>query len=381
LSSELEPKERESTPYPAHSRHPKRGIALRLAAGAFMLVLLASAGAGLLAFLAYQHITQPGIPGEVVNLTIPEGATGKDIARVLAEQGLVEHEMFFVAAMRLDRSGKPVKQGWYALPRGLSPMEFLRILQQGSNRRPDPSEIPDELKVTIPEGLSIAQMAQQFPNPEAFVGAASDPVLIRRVGIKATTLEGFLMPNTYYFERKPSERDVVERMVAEFEETFARLVKECPPPEGRDKLAIATVASLVEEEARVPEERPRVAAVIYNRLKKGMPLQLDSTLQYALNKYGQRILYEDRASDSPYNTYKNPGLPPGPISSPGVDGLKAALRPADADYLYFVSNADGTTHTFSSNEADHLKAVNRFRKEIAPQRRAVQEEKKGSSGS
>jgi UPF0755 protein len=181
------------------------------------------------------------------------------------------------------------------------------------------------------------------------------------------------MPNTYYFEKRPSERDVIERMAAEFEKTYAALVRECPPPEGRDKLVIITVASLVEEEARTPEERSKVAAVIYNRLKKGMPLQLDSTLQYALNKYGQRILYDDREVDSPYNTYENPGLPPGPISSPGLDSIKAALQPADADYLYFVSNADRKTHTFSSSEADHLRAVNHFRKEIAPQRKSLEE--------
>ena len=103
-----------------------------------------------------------------------------------------------------------------------------------------------------------------------------------------------------------------------------------------------------------------------------MPLQLDSTLQYALSKYGQRLLYEDLQADSPYNTYKHPGLPPGPISCPGKAAIRAALRPADAPYIYFVSNADGQTHTFSATEAEHLKAVARFRKEIAPQRKAGQ---------
>ncbi|HOT49561.1 MAG TPA: endolytic transglycosylase MltG, partial [Candidatus Hydrogenedentes bacterium] len=215
----------------------------------------------------------------------------------------------------------------------------------------------------------IEQASKLFGNPAAFVEAASDPKLIARIGIKATTLEGFLLPNTYYFDRKPTEREVVERMIAEFEKQYASLIAQSPPPEGFDKLAIVTIASLIEEEARVPEERPSVAAVIYNRLQKNMPLQFDSTLQFALKKYGQRLLYEDLETDSPYNTYKHTGLPPGPISSPGTAALKAALRPARADFLYFVSNADGQTHTFSATEAEHLKAVARFRKEIAPQRK------------
>ncbi len=375
----------------SETHRERRGITRLLFRAAFcalVVLILLSVGAGLLAFLAYQHITQPGVPGESVRITIPEGATGKDAARILAAQGLVEHEIFLLIAMRLDKSGKAVKQGWYALPRGLSPMELLHILQQGSNRTHEPSEVADELKITIPEGLSIAQMARQFAKPEAFIEAASDPALIARLGIKAKTLEGFLMPNTYFFDEKPTERQVVERMLAEFEKTYSGLTREYPPRARYDTvcqtptnrvLNIVTVASLVEEEARISEERPKVAAVIYNRLEKGMPLQLDSTLQYALDKYGQRMLYSDRETDSPYNTYKKTGLPPGPISSPGADALKAALRPTDAGYLYFVSNADGKSHTFSSNEADHLKAVRQFRKEIAPQRKAPDQQEETSS--
>jgi len=351
---------------------PKRSAARVFFKAAFLLAilfLLLCVAVGLLGFLAYQHITQPGVAGEPVNITIPEGANGKEVARILAENGLVEHEGFFRVAMHLDKSKKAVKQGWYRLPRGLSPMELLHLLQQGSNRTPEPGEVPDELRVTVAEGLSLAQVSGQFADPKAFVAAASDPALIARAGIKAATLEGFLMPSTYYFEKKPTEREVVERMAAEFSKRYAALLREYPEPAGFDALKIMTIASLVEEEAKLPEERPKIAAVIYNRLKKGMPLQLDSTLQYALNKYGQRMLYSDLETDSPYNTYKHPGLPPGPISSPGVDAIKAALRPADADYIYFVSNADGKSHTFSSNEADHLKAVRQFRKEIAAQRK------------
>jgi UPF0755 protein len=336
-----------------------------------ILLGLAAACAG---FLVYQHVTQPGVSGEQVRITVPDGVTGRDVGRILAENGLVEHEAFFRLALRLDNVRKPIKQGWYALPRGLSALELLHMIQKGPNRAPESWEIPAELKVTVPEGLTIAQAAQLFANPDAFVQAASAPGLIARLGIRAPTLEGFLMPNTYYFDKKPSEREVVERMLAEFEKEYGGLTAQIAPPPNYDKLAVVTIASLIEEEARVPDERPTVAAVIYNRLRKGMPLQLDSTLQYALNKYGLRLLHTDREADSSYNTYKHAGLPPGPISNPGLASLKAALQPADADYLYFVSNADGRTHTFSSTEAEHLRAVERFRKEIAPQREALERE-------
>lgn len=361
------------TPDHNAERCPRRRLVPKLLLAAGVLLLVGVVGAGLAAFLAYQHVTQSGVAGELVRVTIPDGATGKDVGRILTKKGLVEHEAFFRLAMRLDPSRKPIVQGWYALARGLSALELLHILQKGSNRAPGPDEIPDELKVTIPEGLTIAQAAQQFSNLQAFIEAASDPALIERLGVKTNSLEGFLLPNTYYFTKRPTEREVVERMLGEFEKQYAALTAETPLPQGYDKFALVTIASLVEEEARVPEERPNIAAVIYNRLKKRMPLQLDSTLQYALNKYGQRLLHGDQEVDSPYNTYKHAGLPPGPISSPGLASLKAALQPAAVDSLYFVSNADGLTHTFSSNETEHLRAVNHFRKEIAPQRKVLEQ--------
>jgi len=338
------------------------------------VVVLAGIAAALGAFLGYRHVTQPGVRGAEVRVTIPQGASGRDVGRMLAEQGLVEHELLFRAALRLDRSGRAIKHGRYALYRGLSAMELLGILQEGETLPLDPSEIPDELKVTVPEGLSIAQAARLFKHPEAFTKAASDAELIARLGIEAATLEGFLMPNTYFFDDRPTERGVVERMAAQFEEEYAALLDEVPPPTDHTKLEIVTVASLVEEEARVDAERATVAAVIYNRLEKDMPLQLDSTLQYALGKYGERILYEDREVDSPYNTYLHAGLPPGPISSPGAASIRAALWPADVDYLFFVSNADGKTHTFSTTPSEHLEAVRRYRRAIAGQRREERSE-------
>lgn len=338
------------------------------------LVLLAWAGialvglaGGVLAFVVYDYITQPGIAGPAVTVTIPSGATGQEIAGILKDADLVEYETLFMLAMRIDGSDRSLRSGVYEMPRGLSPMQLLHLLHEGPAR---PLQV-DRRRITIPEGLAIQQMVEMFETEEeqeAFLEAVRSPALLARLGIEAETLEGFLMPNTYFFDDDPEPFEIVERMVVQFERDYQRLLDEIPGAGRYDKMYIVTVASLVEKEARDGEERPLVAAVIYNRLDQNMHLGLDATLQFALNKYGQRMLNVDKEVDSPYNTYRNRGLPPGPIANPGVASLRAAMRPAQADYLYFVSNADGWTHTFSRTLREHQRAVERYRREIAVQR-------------
>jgi UPF0755 protein len=365
VSSEAEP-----TPVPEAPAKPRRRRWLwRIVGYGFVLLFLLVLGAAFGGYVVYDRVTRPGIAGEGVKIKIPEGAKGRDVAMLLKQNGLVEDEMLFRLAIRLE-PGAGVKHGYYLVPKGLSPKQILELMRKGPNRAPDPDEIPPDQRVTVPEGLSLAQASQLFKNPKAFIGAASDPALVAQLGIKAPTLEGFLMPSTYYFDAPPTEREVVERMVKSFQAEYAKLIKEYPDSAGQDLIKIVTIASLVEEEAKVDEERPIIAAVVYNRLQKNMALGIDSTLQFALNKYGQRLLDADKAVNSPYNTYLNIGLPPGPICSPGLKSIRAALSPADVDYLYFVSNADGQTHTFTRTYGEHTKAVSEFRKKIAPQRRA-----------
>ena len=339
-----------------------------------VLAVLVAAAGGLGAYMAYQHITQPRIGGMPMHFEVPAGATGMDIAQILTDEGLIEHPLLFRVAIRLSESDDPIKAGGYMVQRGLSPMQYLEQLREGPDTSFDAGEVPDELKVSVPEGLTLQQMSERFDDPDAFLEAASDPELIARIGIDAPTLEGFVMPNTYFFDEEPTEREAVVRMVEQFEKEYAALLQEFPEAAERDPLEVLTIASLVEEETRVDDERPIVASVIYERIERGMPLDLDSTLQYALNKYGQRMLNEDKEVDSPYNTYRNAGLPPGPISNPGVASIRAALAPADTDYLFFVSNADGKTHTFSRTMSEHAAAVRKYRREIAEQRRALARE-------
>lgn len=325
------------------------------------------AGATGVGYMLYDHVTSPGVMGPAVAFDVPKGSTGRDVGKLLADRGLVEYEGFFRLALQLDTSGKHIQHGSYALNQGLSASELLRQLQDGPTK---PLEA-DQVKVTIPEGLAIAQIAETRPDGEAYALAASNPELLTRLNVTAESLEGYLMPDTYFFDKEPDADALVLRQVEHFEQVYNDLLKEIPGSDALDRNMILTIASMVEEEGRVEEERPIIAAVLYNRIKLGMPLQMDSTLQYALGKYGQRMLNEDKEVDSPYNTYKNKGLPPGPISSPGAASIRAALAPAQVDYLYFVSNADGKTHTFSSNLKDHEAAVARYRREIAVQRREL----------
>lgn len=324
-------------------------------------------GAGIVALTLFIRATYEGQPGPALEFQVPKGASGADIGKLLTEAGLIEHESLFRIALKLHPAqGSAIKHGVYELPQGYSAAQLLEELSQGPRRQ----FAEEQFKLTVPEGLSIAQAAALFDAPEQFAAAAAEQALVAKAGVEADNLEGFLMPNTYFFDKKPEPKEAVERMVEQFKTDYDKLLKEIPAASQYDRKTVVTVASLVEEEAKLDEERPLVASVIYNRMRQGMPLQMDSTLQFALGKYGQRMLEEDKQVKSPYNTYAHAGLPPGPICSPGLASLRAAMQPADTQYLYFVSNADGKSHTFSKTLAEHNAAVARYNREMKSQRAA-----------
>lgn len=336
----------------------------------FVAFVILAAFLAMAAYLIYEQVTQPGLPGEPVDFEVPEGASGREVAALLASAELIEHPLLFRVAIRLDASGEPIKHGVHSLPKGASPTQLLELLRQP----PRPEIDPNAIKITLPEGLTLAQMANTLENPQDFLDAAAQVDTFDLLGIDIGALEGFLMPNTYYFAEPPTGEELVRRMLDQFKTDYAALLDELPGTRDGHLVRIVTIASLIEEEARVDAERPLIASVIYNRLAQNRPLQLDSTLQYALDKYGQRLLNEDKEVDSPYNTYQREGLPPGPISNPGVASLRAAMAPADTEYLFFVSNADGATHTFSRTLREHEQAVAKYRAEIRKQRREQAQE-------
>ncbi len=305
----------------------------------------------------YVYLVREGIPGEPVEITINKGSTAKDISLLLREKNIIPHELLLLAWMRMKGRDKNIRYGVYSIPKGLSVRQIYDLLLKG------PIRPIYAYKITIPEGLTNKQIAQITPDPEKFLELVNSREYAKEKNITGPTVEGFLMPGTYLFEEIPDAKTLADVMINQFEREWEKLMEEYGQElSNEEKYQKVIIASLIEEEAKVDEERPLIAQVIYNRLKKDMPLQIDATLQYATQKYGVPLTNADKEVNSPYNTYKYKGLPPTPISNPGIPSLRASLFPEIGDYLYFVSNADGKTHTFSKDFDTHTKAVIHYRK-------------------
>jgi len=221
-------------------------------------------------------------------------------------------------------------------------------------------------KITIPEGYTIYQIAdllaaKGLAKRENFINLATDPNLAKELGIQAKTLEGYLFPDTYYFNKGLSEKVIIKTMVNRFYSLMKPEWKEQSHKLGLTFHQVITLASLIEKETSNKEEKPIISAVYHNRLKAGIRLQCDPTVIYCLKNFNGKLRKEDLLIDSPYNTYKRYGLPPGPIANPGLDSIQAALYPAKVGYQYFVSKNDGT-HYFSYTLKEHNRAVLRYQK-------------------
>ncbi|MGC9052628.1 MAG: endolytic transglycosylase MltG, partial [Candidatus Hydrogenedens sp.] len=307
----------------------------------------------------YVYIVREGVPGEPVEITVNKGNTAQDIAFLLKEKGLIPHEIFFLALLRIKGGDKDIKYGIYSIPKGYSVQQIYELLLKG------PIRPICAYKITVPEGLTNKQISMIAPDPEEFLKIVNSSEYAKEKNIAGPTVEGFLMPGTYLFEEIPDAKTLADVMISQFDKEWKKLMEENGfELSNEEKYQKVIIASLIEEEAKIDEERPLIAQVIYNRLKKDMPLQIDATLQYANQKYGVLLTNADKEVDSPYNTYKYKGLPPTPISNPGLTSLRSALFPELGEYLYFVSNADGRTHTFSKDIDTHTDAVMHYRKAI-----------------
>ncbi|MGK7344631.1 MAG: endolytic transglycosylase MltG [Candidatus Nitrospinota bacterium M3_3B_026] len=320
----------------------------KTAAVSGLAVVLALAGWG----IVEMELARPrGGTGDAV-VWIPKGASVRAAASKLAEEGVISSPLLFELEARL-RAGGRIMAGEYLFERNNSIKDVVGKLSRGEALLH---------AVTIPEGYDIAGAAramEKLLDPEDFMKAARDPDVLRGWGIRGESAEGYLFPETYHFRKGVTPRRAVETMVG----MFFRKAREAIPEdvlEDPEKLhELVTLASIVEKETAAPDERALVAAVFKNRLQRGMPLQSDPTVIYALPDFDGNLTKEDLYHDSPYNTYARKGLPPGPIASPGLRALKAAARPADVDYLYFVSTNDGG-HVFSATLAEHNHAVRRY---------------------
>ena len=295
-----------------------------------------------------------GFSGEAKTVDIERGMGLSAIAEKLEGEGVIRKaEIFSLAAFLGGTQGK-LRRGEYAFSAGETLSSVHGKLRRGEVYL---------RKVTFPEGITLARMAgtlesAQIVSGEEFLALARNAEYsTKKLGADVLSLEGFLFPDTYFFAKNISAEKVIETMLGRFREVWAGL----DVPGGESGLReIVTIASLIEKETAFAPERPLVSAVIRNRLKTGMKLEFDPTVIYALgDRFDGDIRKKDLSFPSPYNTYVVSGLPPGPIAAPGLESIRAALEPADADYLYFVSNGDGV-HVFSNTYRDHVNAVTRL---------------------
>ena len=290
--------------------------------------------------------------GPQVRVTVPLGATMKSAADSLASAGVIGSPKAFRLYAKVRRGDRAIKAGTYMLEKNASWSSVLASLRSGKG-------IVNT--VTIPEGWTLAQtealLASKLSLPiDSIKAATRDSSLLQRLRVSRPDLEGYLFPDTYFFPPGTTASAAVHAMARRFEQRWK------PEWSARlDTFAISrheviTLASIVEKEAKLPQERPIIASVYWNRLRKGMLLQADPTVQYALPEYQARLLYRHLAVRSPYNTYRYRGLPPGPIAAPGEASIVATLYPADVKSLYFVAYPDGH-HEFRETSAEHEKAV------------------------
>ena len=322
-----------------------------------LLLILLMVAAG----YVYTALFQPyqGFPAGGVYVDIPHGASQRAIARLLAENGVVRSRAAFEALCR-SRKRRTLEAGEYFFDHPVTAFEVFDALANG---RVYVKEL------VVPEGFTMFDIAglvtgEGFLSRDEFLAAARDPSLIRDLAPDAPTLEGFLFPATYKFPRHTTGKDMTAAMVKRFRQVWVTLPSADALAAHRNAQDVVTLASLVERETPRPEERPRVASVFENRLRTGLPLQCDPTVAYALmlaGKYNGKLDGEDLSFASPYNTYHNKGLPPGPIANPGESALRAALDPPPTDDLYFVANTEGG-HFFSKTLQEHNQNVAQYRR-------------------
>jgi UPF0755 protein len=333
----------------------------------FVLALLGVAAAT--AWTAWA-LNQPyrNFSAEGVFVNVPRGAARRTVARLLADQGVIRNRWLFEALTRL-RPGQTLQAGEYFFDRPASMLEVFNKIAEGHIF---------VRELVVPEGYSIFQIAnlverEGLTSREDFLAAARNPALVRSFAPKAPSLEGFLFPAKYEFPRHLSGEEIAAAMVRRFEQEWKTVSAQGSNPAGLSLQQVVTLASLVESETPLPEERPLVAGVFLNRLNQRIPLQCDPTVAYAMQLAGAfngKLEATDLSFESNYNTYRHIGLPPGPIANPGAMALRAALDPSPTDMIYFVANAEGG-HVFSRTLAEHNQNVAHYRQLLARQRRAA----------
>jgi UPF0755 protein len=323
----------------------------------WFLLVIAIASLWLLADMFYFIRTPASSEPEDVIIEVQSGMSLRALSNLLQERGLISSAERFGWLVRFKGAARRIKAGEYQLSTGLRPGEVLNKIVLG--------EVLLH-QITFPEGYTIKQMAEllesrDLAKSDGFIAAASNPALAEELNIPASSLEGYLFPDTYQFARNLPVKRILAALVERFDQHFGPNQEEKAEELGFTRHQVVILASVVEKETAVPEERSLIAGVFLNRLKKGIRLQSDPTVIYGLKNFNGNLTKVHLEADTPYNTYTKRGLPAGPICNPGAASIHAVLNPASTPYLYFVAKKDGTHH-FSSTLVEHNAAVLRHQK-------------------
>lgn len=329
-------------------------------------------------FVAYEGGPYDKNNGKDIVVDIPMGSTVSSVADILKENNLIKNEVLFKLNFKMKNNASHMKSGKYLLSQKLSNSDIIEKLVSGEIYR-------DGIKVTIPEGSTsneiIALLVKnELGKKEDFEKLVSNPSefysdfeFLDQKDIKS--LEGFLYPSTYYFDKDAKPKDIIKEMLSLFDKSYTDKLKKKQKERNMTLQEVVNLASIVEKEAVIDEDRPIIASVFYNRLDKDMPLQSDATLQYIFEERKKSMTYNDLKIDSPYNTYIQKGLPPTPIANPSIKSIKAVLEPSDTDYLYFVASIDGG-NVYSKTYEEHKKNVEQYRKDRDKRNKELEEKSK-----
>jgi UPF0755 protein len=323
-----------------------------LASTLFLIVALAAGLYFLFGWLSSPASKTP----RLVTVEIKPGMRTSKIAAALAEKNAIRSRLAFTIIAKYTGKSDKLKAGEYEIDASNDAATILARIVEGKSILH---------QITIPEGLTLAQIARLLggrgiADEASLIKAARDPKLLADFGIPGRDAEGYLMPETYTFRKDMSGDDVIRRMINLFMARSRPIVEKYQGASQMEFHAVLTLASIIEKEGANPEEFPKISAVFHNRLRLGMPLQADPTVIYANPNYDGNIHKKDLSIDSPYNTYKYRGLPPGPIANPSLRAIEAAYAPLSVDYLYFVAMGNGRGHYFSTTLEEHNKAVRKY---------------------
>ena len=311
----------------------------------------------LLAFYSLILLWPQGNPYDSVKVTIPKGASLKKVSTTLQDYNIIRNERSFLLAVKTLGYEKDMPAGRFKLVKASTNFDIIDQLVNG---------IQVNKRVTILEGWTIDVIAKELHDKigidqDEFKSACTNELLLWKWGISEKTVEGYLFPNTYLFSEEEDVQDIIGRKNNEYKQRITLEFRDRMQELGMEEKEIITLASIIEGEAIYDKERAIISGVYHNRLNIGMRLQADPTIQYIIDDSPRRLLNKDLKIKSPYNTYLNKGLPPGPINNPGIESIKAALYPAETDYIYFVARGDGY-HTFSRTKEEHNIAKKKFQK-------------------